>query len=223
MIHTNGHTKRLGKFNRIYLVRHGETDYNRNGLLQGRSINASLNEHGRLQARAVAGYFEDIDIDFLASSDLDRAAQTAEPLAEMKQLELHRYREIEEIDFGRLEGRHAEGLGKRLTFIHDKWRSGATLYGPEEGESPVDVYHRANRRISSLVAQHPGATMLFVVHGRLIRILVSGWLGWGLHRMDSVPHANGGIYALDWKGGDFGLQGFNITRHLRELKIPELG
>lgn len=222
MLHTNGHIKAPNLTNRVYLVRHGETDYNRSGMLQGRGINADLNENGRLQAQAVAHYFEGVDVDYIASSDLERAVQTAQPLAEMKRVEVHRYRELEEFDFGRLEGKHAVGLGEKLNFIHRKWRAGATLYGPEGGENPVQVFQRANRRISKLLSEQPGDTVVFVVHGRLIRILISGWMGWGLHLMDSVPHNNGGIYELDWSKGDFGIRSFNMTWHLKELMVPEL-
>ena len=124
MTQTNGRYTPKDTVTRLFLVRHGETDYNKNGLLQGRSINADLNDTGRLQAEAVARYFADKQIDFLASSDLKRAVQTAEPVAAQKRLTINRYKEIEEIDFGRMEGMNAEGLGEKLKFIHRSWKQG---------------------------------------------------------------------------------------------------
>lgn len=220
MIHTNGHYTPNDTITRLFLVRHGETDYNKKGLLQGRSINADLNDTGRQQAEAVARYFTDKQIDFLASSDLNRAVQTAEPVAEQKGLTINRYKEIEEIDFGRMEGMNAEGLGEKLKFIHRSWRRGSLQVAPAGGENPIQAFQRANRLICRLIMEHSGSTMMFVVHGRLIRILISGWLGWGLHRMEHVPHTNGGIYELAWHRGTFGIINFNITSHLKELSTP---
>jgi broad specificity phosphatase PhoE len=62
---------------KLFLIRHGETDYNLNHLMQGRGIDAPLNETGELQALAVAEYLERYDIDHVISSSMLRARQTA--------------------------------------------------------------------------------------------------------------------------------------------------
>ena len=202
---------------RVFVVRHGETDYNRNGKLQGRGINAPLNELGREQARAVAEYFKDTELDYMATSSLLRAKQTAKPLAEMKKIEPETFPELDEIDFGIYEGEHAEGLGEKLTSIHKKWRNGDLEHAAPEGEHPKEVFGRADGKIAEILSNTVHNTLLFVVHGRLIRILMSEWLGLGLHRMDDVEHANGAIYEMLWENGRFEPVQINYTDHLGEL------
>ena len=87
----------------LYLVRHGQTDYNASQRFQGRGIDAELNEVGRKQAEAVARYFEgdSMTIDRLYCSSLKRTAETAAPLAHAQNLEVISSSHLDEMVLGR--------------------------------------------------------------------------------------------------------------------------
>ncbi|NIT57563.1 MAG: histidine phosphatase family protein, partial [Aliifodinibius sp.] len=84
----------------IYLARHGETEYNRCDQIQGRGIDASLNDTGIRQARAIAHHLQDASIHQIISSSLKRSRQTAETVAKIHRLNVLSYRDLDEMDFG---------------------------------------------------------------------------------------------------------------------------
>ncbi|KAF5380912.1 hypothetical protein D9615_004161 [Tricholomella constricta] len=90
---------------RVYLVRHGETDENRNGIIQGQ-LDTSLNSVGMEQARLVGEALKSIPFEIALSSDLNRAAKTTEAiLAHHPHLELQKQTELRERHMGEMQGR----------------------------------------------------------------------------------------------------------------------
>ncbi len=90
----------------LYLVRHGETDFNRKRIVQGRGVNASLNERGREQSRMFFAAYGHLPFEHVFVSSLDRSQQTAEPFLE-RGLPWSAHPELDEIDWGRSEGKRA--------------------------------------------------------------------------------------------------------------------
>ncbi|CAI8417620.1 MAG: histidine phosphatase family protein [Rhodothermaeota bacterium MED-G12] len=206
----------------LYLIRHGQTDYNASQRFQGRGIDAELNEVGRKQAEAVARYFEgdSMTIDRLYCSSLKRTAQTAGPLAYAQNLQITSSPDLDEMDFGSLEGAYVADHLPYLRELQEQWRSGQTSIPVHEGEHPEQVYSRANEYVHDVVlrgyeseGRRPEKVVL-VVHGRLIRILLSVWLGYGLEQMDEIEHSNGAIYEIGWDGRGFTPIQLHITEHL---------
>ncbi|MDR8391759.1 histidine phosphatase family protein [Aliifodinibius sp. S!AR15-10] len=200
----------------LFIIRHGETEYNRIGRMQGRGIDQPLNETGRLQARATAKYLKDFGIDIAVSSSLKRSKETAGIVADDYKVNLLSYKELDEIDFGIYEGQYSKDIQDELDTIHERWQKGEVHLAIEGGESPSQALDRVSRRMVSVIEEHEGKNILVVLHGRLIRILLSYWLGYGLERMHEIKHSNGALYHLKWNGKAFEIVCLNKTDHLQE-------
>ncbi len=186
--------------------------------MQGRGIDASLNETGRRQATALADYLQHIKIDYIFSSSLKRSRETAEIIAEIWGLDFYSYPELDEMNFGVLEGQPVADIKPELNQLRDNWRQGNVKFALENGESPFSVYERVSQRMEWVLKEYAPANLMFVLHGRLIRILLSEWLEYGLHSMHRIEHANGALYHLEWNGTIFNPVRVNFTDHLIELK-----
>lgn len=200
----------------LFIARHGETEYNRVNRMQGRGIDEPLNETGQLQSKAIAKFLEPYGLDIIFSSSLTRSRQTAELIAEKFDIDVVPYAELDEIGFGIFEGKYSHEIEDELNILHENWRNGKTHLAPENGESPKQALSRVRSRIIPLIDEYSGKNILFVLHGRLIRVLLSYWLGYGLERMHEIKHSNGGLNHLKWNGKAFEIICLNKTDHLQE-------
>lgn len=201
----------------IFVVRHGETEYNRLNRIQGRTINASLNEKGIRQSEALQKYFRERDLGLVVSSSLQRSIETAEIIARDADVELLSFPELDEIHFGTAEGKHIHKIRDQLLELHHQWKSGNLDFALDGGESPKQVWERAGQKVREIISEHRGIPILFVLHGRLIRILISSWLDMGLQRMHKVRHANGALNHLVWDGNRFQAVSLHKTDHLETV------
>ena len=153
---------------KLHLIRHGETDWNRDGRIQGQS-DPPLSERGREQARALAERLGAEPIGELWSSDLRRAVETAEPLAARLGLEVRVSPELRERDFGVNEGRLAAEVAAELGTV-----AGTAWHGPDdrhpEGESLREVYERVAAFLDALLAGSPAEEIALVTSGGPIRM-----------------------------------------------------
>lgn len=205
----------------LYLVRHGETEYNRLRIMQGRRINAPLNDTGRRQAAALGRRLAAVPFDAAYTSTLDRAIETAAiVLSDRPGIPVTRRPELDEMSWGVYEGEpDSESLREALNGIFRQWDQGAFDYAIEGGESIRDVEARARRALEDIVAQHPGETVLVVAHGRLLRVLLASVLaGYGLARMGDIGHANTSVNRLVWTDGRFEAELLNCTVHLEAFE-----
>jgi probable phosphoglycerate mutase len=200
----------------IYLARHGETEYNRCNQIQGRGIDASLNDTGRRQARAIAMQLNGAGIQRIYSSSLKRSKETAEIIADTYNLDFQSHADLDEMNFGIYEGRPISEIQSELEELHNTWKSGKVDHASENGESPSSVLKRAAGRIEEIITEHPGSNLLFILHGRLIRILLSYWLQYGLSGMHHVEHSNGALYHIRWDGQQFEPVYLHKTKHLED-------
>lgn len=152
----------------ILLVRHGETDWNRDGRWQGHS-NTSLNARGREQAEQLADELTE-EIDVVYSSDLARARETAEIVAGRLGLEVRTDPRLRERGFGSWEGLTRSEIEERDGDALALWRTGK---GPGAHDAePFDAF--ADRMVSFLedvLDRHPGEEVLVVAHGGSIRVI----------------------------------------------------
>lgn len=200
----------------LFIVRHGQTEYNRVGRMQGRGIDQPLNANGRQQAEATARYLKEFGIDLAVSSSLERSRETARIIADQFNVNMLSYKELDEIDFGVFEGEHSADIQDQLDAIHERWQQGEVNLAIEGGESPSLALQRVRGRMTSVIEEHTGKNILVVLHGRLIRILLSYWLGYGLQRMHEIKHSNGSLNHLTWNGKAFEIVCLNKTDHLSE-------
>jgi probable phosphoglycerate mutase len=201
----------------LYLVRHGETEYNRRGIVQGGGIDSTLNDTGRAQAGALARRLSAEPFDVVYSSTLRRAKQTADIVAAPHEPVSRRYlADLEEMAWGVYEGeRPSSERDAALDAIKADWRSGNFDRAVDGGESIRDVQRRAHRALDHILGRDAGRRVLVVTHGRYLRVLLSSVLDeYGLHRMNDVGHANTCVNRLVHRDGRFRADLLNCTRHL---------
>src|SRR5690554_430936 len=198
----------------LYIIRHGETDFNKTQKMQGRGIDASLNELGRYQAQAVADSLQKVAITKIVTSSLKRTLETAQPLITQSGASVESHRDLDEMSFGSLEGKEFHLVKDEIKYLHTNWTQGNLDVKPDNGESPKEVYNRAHSRVMEILLNSDDEHIAFVIHGRLIRILLSEWLGFGLSNMDRIDHSNGAINKLFWTGNEFNPITLNILDHL---------
>ena len=151
----------------LLLVRHGETDWNREGRWQGHS-DTHLNETGREQARRIAAELDGVDV--IYSSDLARAHETAEIIAGDLGLPVRVDARLRERSFGAWEGLTAEQIEAGFREEHLRWlaREGA---GADDAE-PFEAFGaRVRSFLADVLDAHPDQTVLLVAHGGSIRVI----------------------------------------------------
>jgi broad specificity phosphatase PhoE len=151
----------------LLLVRHGETDWNRDGRWQGHS-ETHLNDVGREQARTVAAELDNVDVVY--SSDLTRARETAEIIAESLGLEVRVDPRLRERSFGAWEGLTAAEIESDFRDAHTRWLAGNGP-GADDAE-PFDTFGaRVGAFLAEVLERHPDDTVLVVAHGGSIRVI----------------------------------------------------
>ncbi len=151
----------------LLLVRHGETDWNRDGRWQGQS-DTPLNELGRRQARELAATLDGVDV--LYSSDLARARETAEIVADRLGIEIRVDSRLRERSFGAWEGLTTSEIEDRFSESHGRWQAGEG-FGADDAE-PFDVFAgRVGAFLDDVLHRHPQETVLVIGHGGSIRVI----------------------------------------------------
>jgi broad specificity phosphatase PhoE len=171
----------------IHLVRHGETDWNRELRWQGH-CDAPLNERGRGQARALAEALAGTSFAAVYSSDLRRASETAEIVAARLDLPVRVEPALREIDVGSWEGLTLAELEARSPDVVARWDETGE-HGWDDGESHEEMFARVRDAVHSMAARHDGEHILVVSHGGPIRALKALAAGADYPRdRRAVPH-----------------------------------
>lgn len=207
----------------IYLIRHGETDYNRRGVVQGSGIDAELNELGHAQAHAFYQIYQDVAFDKVYTSNLIRTKQSVKGFLE-KGLPHEAYEGLNEISWGVREGRTPNSMDNDYyRWLIESWQKGEIELQAEGGESPVDVQRRQLPVIDLILSRPEEKTVLVAMHGRAMRVLLATIFRRPLHEMDEYLHTNLGLYLLhyDYHTATFSIQKHNDIAHL-ELVPPHL-
>ena len=201
---------------KIYLIRHGQTDWNRAGKIQGmRDI--PLNETGRQQARQLAEGMADRPVARVFTSRLKRARETAQILADSQRVPLYLVNGLEEISYGDWEGMSMEEIRRRFPEEFAAWWKDPVEGAPPNGESEMDVLIRSARAMEAMkanMAQDGAEAVAVVSHGATICCILS-WL-----LKDQVPEElsvmNAAITTIGYDPGTGGcvLESLNDARHL---------
>ena len=177
----------------LWLVRHGESTWNRLGLAQGHCDRARLTRRGVRQAWAVAAELRGRPISALYSSDLRRALQTAVPLATALGLPVSRDARLRERSLGILEGTDSAAILPAVSGLHAH-RVVDPDARPPGGESLRDFYRRVAEFTDDLAA--PAGDIAVVAHGGTLRMLNAYLRGIPVQDMSWEPLANGRILRL---------------------------
>ena len=202
---------------KIYLLRHGQTDYNLQGVVQGSGIDAPINATGRAQAQAFFEAYQEVQFDQLYHSALIRTRQSIQGFIDLG-IPVTSLVELNEISWGNYEGTPmTPEEGEYYRMMLDQWQQGNLDYAIAGGESPNSVAERLHRAIQ-IILNGPGETILVCMHGRAMRIFLSLICQTPLKEMDQYEHGNLCLYLLqqEEKGG-FTLLKENNQEHLRDL------
>lgn len=190
----------------VHLVRHGQSEWNRIGRIQGQTPHVPLTELGHAQARAAAAALVGRGVGAVHSSDQVRAWQTADVVARAVGLEARSSAALRERNLGRLQGRICPGMREQdfgpFTGTLPVATDGPPGTDPLAGAEPLDdVYRRVGGLLATLVADPAGPAIAVVSHGIAIRMCVA-WLC-GLVPDDRFPlaTANGSITTVQLVGG----------------------
>ncbi|HDQ92762.1 MAG TPA: histidine phosphatase family protein, partial [Synergistetes bacterium] len=163
---------------RLFLIRHGETDWNREGRFQGK-MDIPLNSPGREQALAAARALESADIDRVVSSPLSRAGKTANATAALLGLHVKVMDGFREIDHGLWEGHTADEVEKLWPGMLAIWHSHPETVTMPEGETLKDVQARAWAALEDVIAG-PGSRVSIFSHDAVIKVILCGVVGCNL-------------------------------------------
>ncbi|MFN8323236.1 MAG: histidine phosphatase family protein [Chitinophagales bacterium] len=181
----------------IYIIRHGQTDHNAKGIVQGKGVNLSLNEKGLRQADAFYEAYKHIPFQIIYTSTLTRAQES---IARFKNQNIPHeiFSELDEISWGNLEGTISthESDVEFQTLIA-KWRNGDIHAKPSPtAESPFELQQRQQRFIAHLL-KTPHSKILIATHGRFIRAFMCTLTGKPLSEMESFVHVNLCLYKVN--------------------------
>lgn len=206
---------------KIYLVRHGQTDYNLQGVVQGSGIDAPINETGQGQAASFFEAYRSVPFDQLYHTALIRTKQSIQRFIDLG-IPTRALSELNEISWGDYEGTPmTPEEGEYYRHMLEQWQQGNLDYTIAGGESPNQVAERMRKGIDQIL-NGPGETILVCMHGRAMRVFLSLILNYDLRYMDQFEHNNLCLYLLEQlSDGTFVVKKFNDQDHLN-LKASSL-
>jgi broad specificity phosphatase PhoE len=198
----------------ILLVRHAETDWNREKRWQGLT-DLSLNERGREEAKTLAERLEPLAFSAVYASDLRRAHETALIVAERKGLAVTPMRELREIDVGSWTGLSRNEVKERFPEGYERMRT-RTGTGWEGGETYAAMGRRVLEALRRIAREHPSETVLVVTHSGPIRTARAHALGLDFAKnRNAAPHVDGfRLWAFTVADGVFRPADVQINEHL---------
>lgn len=201
----------------LYIIRHGETELNRMGIVQGRGVNTDLNDTGRAQASAFFESYRAVKFDKIYTSKLKRTHQTVDHFIGLgipwEQLE-----GLDELAWGSWEGKpNTEEAREAFKAIVEKWQGGNYEARFEGGESPNDVMLRQQQAMQVIESRPDEQCVLICMHGRAMRLLLCLLTKKPLCEMGDFPHQNTTLYRLHYDNGHYQIIDFNNTEHLKDL------
>ncbi len=196
----------------ILLIRHAENDFVKTGKLAGRLPNVHLNARGKLQADALVQVLKPVKLRAIFSSPLERAMETAAPLAASKNKEVIVRADLGEIQYGKWQGASLKGLYKRKL-----WRviqNTPSLARFPEGESFPEAQARIVSELETLRAEYgtPKAIIACIFHSDPIKLAIAHYLGLPLDLFQRLTISPASISVLQIGDGHVRLIGLNDRR-----------
>lgn len=206
---------------RLLLVRHGETQWNKESRFQGQ-IDIPLNDNGREQARKAADFLKDIPLDFAISSPMLRPKETAEIILQHHaDLRLQLRPRLSEIGHGLWEGKLEAEIEKDYPGLLHQWKTKPETVQMPEGENLQQVCDRAiscwHDIVQEVTNSEKPQTGIVVAHDAINKVILCYLLGLQPASIWSIKQGNGAVSVIDYPNGLDGapvVQALNITTHL---------
>lgn len=200
----------------LYIVRHGETDYNKRGIIQGRNIDSDLNEQGKFQALRFYQMYQYIPFDKVYTSALKRTHQSVDQFIQHN-TPWERLEGLDELSWGIYDGQRPRSATRTgIKKILRQWDKGLLHTKAYMGESPNEVAERLAGALHHILNQPNEENILIATHGRSLRLLMCYIFKLPLNRMGDYPHQNLSLYQVDYDtiSQEYKLVLQNDTQHL---------
>jgi broad specificity phosphatase PhoE len=200
----------------LYIVRHGQTDLNRLGIVQGRGRNTDLNDEGRKQAALFYNTYKAVPFDKIYISELKRTQQSIQQFIDLG-IPYEKLAGLDELAWGIYEGQPStpETKAAFLKIMRD-WMAGKLDEKFEDGESPNEVRLRQLEALQVIMSHTEETNVLICMHGRAMRLFLCLLSGLPLTQMDNFPHQNLVLYKVTFNGEKFEIIDFNNAEHLKQ-------
>jgi len=200
----------------LILIRHGETEWNKLKLCQGIS-DINLSEFGKIQASHLAESLKDSPIDFIYSSNLKRAYETASVVAKNHNINVEIEDAFREMDQGDLEGLPFERIRDTHSELLQSWRADPANFRIPNGETLQEVQDRAYNALKNIYFNHSGKTVLIVSHNFTIITLLCKFQGKSLKDFYKYKIKETSKHIIKFKNNNYVLELFNDTKHLNNI------
>ena len=207
---------------RLLLVRHGETDWNKESRFQGQ-IDIPLNDNGREQGKKAAAFLKETPLNFAISSPMSRPKETAELiLAYHSGVKLEIKQQLLEISHGTWEGKLKPEIQAQYPELLKQWQETPEVVQMPDGENLQQVWDRAVACWDEIVAEKGQSseeikTGIVVAHDAINKVILCALLGLSPSNFWNVKQGNGAVSVIDYPDGKDAapvLQAINITSHL---------
>ena len=199
--------------NTIYIVRHGQTEWNLLGKTQGHG-NSDLTPKGIEQAELLADSMTKYPIDYIYSSDLGRAYQTAEIIGNKLNIEVERTEALREMNFGTWEGRIIKDIIEEDPELYKMWRNEPHIAKIPQGETLSQIKERTDAFIKEINEKYDGKHIVLVTHSLCARIMLLSFLDSDVKNIYRINQANTALNIIELR--DYGpvVMKMNDTTHI---------
>ncbi len=197
----------------VYIVRHGTTDWNRGGYIQGH-LDTPLNGEGRTQAEAAARRLASEEATAIYSSDLLRVYETAQIIARHTGLRIIQKPGLREMHFGDWQGLSVDQIKARDPEIYAARRERPFEVPPPGGETWADFYQRSVSALQDILQTTDAPRLIVATHSGVCTVLGLEALGLGLTGKRTFGNANCAIHTIDVTGDRWEAVSLNDTDHL---------
>jgi broad specificity phosphatase PhoE len=201
---------------RILLVRHGQTEWNRQEIFRGR-VDIPLDETGIEQARALAERLAGERLSAIYCSPLSRAAVTAQMLGDPSGLHPQPTDNLIDMSYGSWEGLQHAQVKERYPALYARWMTEPHLVRPPGGEMLAEVRQRATAGLNMIAAGSPDATVVVVSHRVVTKLLLCAALGIGEDGFWRIRQDTCCLNVLEWDADRPSVVLLNDTCHLRGI------
>ncbi len=203
----------------LYVIRHGQTTFNADAVIQGPRVDSELSELGHRQAAALAEAFLETPLDGVYTSPLRRARQTALAMMSPRRDAVTGkvVPELYEMDYGTFCGQPLAEVEEEVRQILDAWSMGFVDKAFPGGESPILAQHRIRSIATSLMMEALQRDIAVVAHGRINRVLLATMTGTPLNEQGRFPQDNANINHVEVDLDGAHLRRVNDVTHLESV------
>lgn len=206
---------------KLYLIRHGQTAWNREQVFRG-GTNVELDETGRQQAGLLGQRLKDAGLDAIYSGPLARARQTAQAVALACGLEVKIDAGLDDMRFGRWEGLPHTEVAEKYPDEYRRWKTEPWRAEIPGGTTLAELDCRSWSTLKGIIEEHgPQDILALVTHRVVLKLLISRMLGLGSEGFWSIKLSPCSLSVFQWDGERFVMECFNDVCHLKDM-YPQL-